>query len=263
MIILIDVGHGITPQYKLNDPGACGNNLIEANLNEIISNGVIDRLQNKYICEIIILPRGQLSDRTNYANKINADYLISFHCNSVTNINAGGWESHIYTNPSSKSIEYQKIIHNEVMSYLKNYNVIDRGMKKSNFHILRKSNMPAILLENLFVSSPNDAKLLKDNKFLDGLSNAICYGLVLALGLKLKNKMEENIEVKEVVKEINNINIINTKNSVNIIIDGQKLDIDNYIIDDHIYVPLKDICDTFQKEYKWDGGKREIIIIIK
>ena len=195
MIILVDIGHGITPQYKLNDPGACGNNLIEANLNEIISNEVIDRLQNKYICEIIVLPRGQLSDRTKYANKINADYLISFHCNSATNINASGWESHIYTNPSSKSIEYQKVIHNEVMSYLKNYNVIDRGMKKSNFHILRESNMPAILLENLFVSSSNDAKLLKDNKFLDRLSVSIVNGLVKCFNLQLK--VENNINNKE------------------------------------------------------------------
>ena len=200
MIILIDVGHGITPQYKLNDPGACGNNLIEANLNEIISNGVIDRLQNKYICEIIILPRGQLSDRTNYANKINADYLISFHCNSATNINASGWESHIYTNPSSKSIEYQKIIHNEVVSYLKNYNIIDRGMKKSNFHILRESNMPAILLENLFVSSSNNAKLLKDNKFLDGLADSIVNGLVKCFNLQLK--VTENLNTNNNKEEL-------------------------------------------------------------
>jgi len=258
MIILVDIGHGITSQYKLNDPGACGNNLIEADLNKIISNGVIDRLQNKYICEIIVLPRGQLSDRTNYANKINADYLISFHCNSATNINASGWESHIYTNPSSESIEYQKIIHNEVMNYLKNYNIIDRGMKKSNFHILRESNIPAILLENLFVSNVNDAKLLKDNKFLDGLSNSICYGLVLALGLKQK----DNKEVKELENIIqnNNINILNTKNSTGIVIDDNKVNIENYIINDHIYVPLKDICNTFQKEYKWDGESRIINI---
>ena len=200
MIILVDIGHGITPQYKLNDPGACGNNLIEANLNEIISNEVIDRLQNKYICEIIVLPRGQLSDRTKYANKINADYLISFHCNSATNINANGWESHIYTNPSSKSIEYQKVIHNEVMSYLKNYNVIDRGMKKSNFHILRESNMPAILLENLFVSSSNNAKLLKDNKFLDGLADSIVNGLVKCFNLQLK--VTENLNTNNNKEEL-------------------------------------------------------------
>jgi len=200
MIILVDIGHGITPQYKLNDPGACGNNLIEANLNEIISNEVIDRLQNKYICEIIVLPRGQLSDRTKYANKINADYLISFHCNSATNINASGWESHIYTNPSSKSIEYQKVIHNEVMSYLKNYNVIDRGMKKSNFHILRESNMPAILLENLFVSSSNNAKLLKDNKFLDGLADSIVNGLVKCFNLQLK--VTENLNTNNNKEEL-------------------------------------------------------------
>ena len=227
MIILVDIGHGITPQYKLNDPGACGNNLIEANLNEIISNEVIDRLQNKYICEIIVLPRGQLSDRTKYANKINADYLISFHCNSSTSILATGWESHIYTNPSSKSIEYQKIIHNEVVSYLKNYNIIDRGMKKSNFHILRESNMPAILLENLFVSSLNDAKLLKDDKFLNGLSVSITNGLGRALNLQLKvektnntnnnNKEENNMGLLDWQKNLgeNAIDVLSKKGIIN------------------------------------------------
>jgi len=255
MIILVDIGHGITPQYKLNDPGACGNNLIEANLNEIISNGVIKRLQNKYICEIIVLPRGKLSDRTNYANKINADYLISFHCNSATNINAGGWESHIYTNPSSKSIEYQKVIHNEVMSYLKNYNVIDRGMKKSNFHILRESNIPAILLENLFVSNVNDAKLLKDNKFLDGLSNSIANSLVKAFNLQLKEV--EKLNNKEIDE---NINILQTKNKANVKVNDKDVWVENYNIDGHIYMQVKDLCNMFGKTCTWDDKTKTISI---
>jgi len=255
-IICLDKGH--TGKLSGQDCGCVGNGLYESDLTDIIVEGITKRLQDKYDVNVKIVPRGSLNDRTNYANSINADYFLSVH------INAGGgfgFESHIYTSPSVLSVERQKIIHSEIMNYLKQFNIRDRGMKNSNFAVLRQTNMSSILLENLFIDNANDAKLLKDSKFLDGLSNAICYGLVLALGLKLKDNIETNKENNIKVIQNNNINILNTKNSVNIIIDEQKLNIDNYIIDDHIYVPLKDICDTFQKEYKWDGGKREIIII--
>ena len=256
-ILVLDKGH----VGANSDPGAIGFGLLESDITNIIVDNMVNILQQKYIVDVKVTPRSlNLTDRTNFSNNCNADYFLSVHINAA-NTQARGFESHIYTSPSNKSIEYQKIIHDEIYKYIKPFGSPDRGYKRSNFAMVRQTNCPAMLIECLFIDQIDDAKLLKDNKFLDGLSNAICYGLVLALGLKLKNKMEENIEVKEVVKEINNINIINTKNSVNIIIDGQKLDIDNYIIDDHIYVPLKDICDTFQKEYKWDGGKREINII--
>lgn len=258
----MDFGHGVNDILK--DPGACGNNLVEADLNEIIGNGVVKRLQNKYNVDVRIAPRGTLNVRTNYANSINADYFLSTHVNSAINTSAIGFESFIHNNASQKSLEIQNILHKEIMEYMKQYNVFDRGKKRANFAVLRQTKMPSSLIECLFISSPNDAKLLKDNKFLDGLSNAICYGLVLALNLKTKNievNKEETIEVDKDIQNNNNINILNTKNSVNILFDEQKIDIDNYIIDDHIYVPLKDICNTFQKEYKWNGENREINII--
>ena len=39
--------------------------------------------------------------------------------------------------------------------------VEDRGKKRANFHVLRESNMKAVLTENLFLSNASDAKLLK------------------------------------------------------------------------------------------------------
>jgi len=260
MILILDKGH--IGKLKGQDCGCVGNGLYESDLTDIIVEGIKKRLLNKYDVDVRIAPRGTLNDRTNYANSINADYFLSVHINSATS-KAYGFESFIHNNASQKSLDIQTILHKEIMEYMKQYNVFDRGKKRANFAVLRNSKCSACLIECLFISSPKDAELLKDNKFLDGLSNAICYGLVLSLGLKPKYIKEVKEEIIEVEKNIlnNNINILNTKNSVNIIINEQKLDIKNYIIDDHIYVPLKDICNTFQKEYKWDGEKREIKII--
>ena len=121
-----------------------------------------------------------LPSRTIIANQAKADYYCFIH------INAGGgtgWESYIYNGAvSEKSISAQDTIHNYVMSQIRPYGVRDRGMKRANFHILRETNMPAILLENLFTDTTFDLHLLQNKMFLDTLGNAIGEGLARALG---------------------------------------------------------------------------------
>ena len=253
IITLIDFGHGIND--KINDPGACGNNLIEANLNEIIGKGIVKELSN-YEVDVRIAPRGTLNDRTNYANSIKADYFLSVHINASTNTTtAYGFESFIHNNASQKSLDIQNILHTEIMKYMKQYNVFDRGKKRANFAVLRNSNMPACLIENLFISHVNDAKLLKDDKFIDGLAKSISNGLALGLGLKKKV-----VDKKEDKEDNTNINILNTKDSVKVKVNDIDAYVENYIINDHIYFSVKDFCNMFGKEYKWNGEKREISI---
>lgn len=58
------------------------------------------------------------------------------------------------------SIRFQRTyyVHAEV---LKVVNFSDRGQKTANFHVLRKSNIPALLTENGFIDNINDANKLK------------------------------------------------------------------------------------------------------
>ena len=253
IITLIDFGHGIND--KINDPGACGNNLIEANLNEIIGKGIVKELSN-YEVDVRIAPRGTLNDRTNYANSIKADYFLSVHINASTNTTtATGFESFIHNNASQKSLDIQNILHAEIMKYMKLYNVFDRGKKRANFAVLRNSKCSACLIECLFISHVNDAKLLKDDKFLNGLAKSISNGLVLGLGLKKKV-----VDKKEEIKDNTNINILNTKDSVRVKINDKDAYVENYIINDHIYFSVKDFCNMFGKTYQWNGETREISI---
>jgi len=256
-IICLDKGH----KGKLlgQDCGAVGNGLYESDLTDIIVEGIVNHLKNNYEVDVRIAPRGTLTDRTNYANSIKADYFLSIHINSAVNTNAFGFESFIHNNASQKSLDIQNILHAEIMKYMKQYNVFDRGKKRANFAVLRNSKCSACLIENLFISNVNDAKLLKDDNFLNGLSKSISNGLVLGLGLK-KKVVDKKEEIKEEIKDNTYINILNTKDSVKVKINDENVYVENYIINDHIYFSVKDFCNMFGKEYKWDGEKREISI---
>jgi N-acetylmuramoyl-L-alanine amidase len=125
-----------------------------------------------------------LSERVALANSKNADYFCSIH------INAGGgtgWESYIYDGSvSQKTINCRETIHNHVISVIcPKYGVQNRGKKRANFYVLRETNMPAVLLENLFIDSV-DLKLLTNSRFIQDLSNAIGEGIAKALDLPTK-----------------------------------------------------------------------------
>ena len=220
-IICLDKGH----KGKLlgQDCGCVGNGLYESDLTENIGNAISIHLKNNYDVDVRIAPRGTLTDRTNFANSINADYFLSVHINSATS-KATGFESFVHNNASQKSLDIQNILHTEIMEYMKKYNVFDRGKKRANFAVLRNSKCNACLIECLFISNENDAKLLKDSNFLNGLSNNITYGLVKALNLQLK--VTEKIKNEEINEDmalldwqkklgINAIDILSKKGIIN------------------------------------------------
>jgi len=242
MKIVIDKGH-----IGLNsDCGAVGNGLYESDLTNKLGDLTKSKL-DKYIVDVKFAPRGTLTDRTNYANSINADYFLSLHINASNNNTARGWETFVHNNASQNSIKYQKIIHTEIMSYLKQFNIIDRGMKKANFAVLRNSKMPACLIENLFISNINDAKLLKDDKFLDGLADSISKGIVKCFNLQLKENKEDNKQ-----EDIDD--------SIKFKYNNQLVNLDYVNVDNKVYVYIRDVCDLFNKNINWDGNTRIISI---
>lgn len=135
----------------------------------------------------------ELSERAAIANKTKADFFLSVH------INAGGgtgFESYIYNGQvSSATIAYQNVIHLEIMKAIGN--VTDRGKKRANYAVLRLTNMPAILTENLFIDNPNDAAKLKSDQFLQQVAYGHVIGLEKAFGLKKKAKQREQSQTQQ------------------------------------------------------------------
>lgn len=197
--IFIDAGHGGS------DPGAVGNGLKEKDLTLKIAKKIRDKLQQYQNVQVKLSREGDqtlsLKQRTDMANAWGADYLISVH------INAGGgtgFESYIYNGSYSGKAETDRkrgIIHDEIMKQIAG--VRDRGKKQANFHMVRESKMAAMLTENLFIDNANDAKLLKQDAFLDKIARGHVNGLVKVFGLKKKAEPKQ-----EQLKPSNNVYVV-------------------------------------------------------
>ena len=181
--IFIDPGHGGA------DPGAIGNGLQEKNVVLDISKRIEQKLQAYKNVEIMQTRTDDtfisLGERTNRANKWGADCFLSIHLNSATSDLARGFETYVYNGSiSPATIAYQNLIHEEVLKKIGKTISSDRGKKKANFAVLRESHMKACLGENLFVSNSSDANLLKQDSFLDMLSQGYVNGLERFFGLE-------------------------------------------------------------------------------
>ena len=178
--IFIDAGHGGT------DPGAVGNGLQEKNLTLQIATRIKDILLAEYNNVSVLMSRTgdqtlTLTQRTNAANNWLADFLLSVH------INAGGgtgYEDFVYPGVGAPTTTYQNTIHAEI---LKLVDYTDRGKKQENFHMLRESNMPALLTENGFIDNTNDATKLKTASFIESLARGHVNGIALCFNLPKKS----------------------------------------------------------------------------
>lgn len=179
--VYVDPGHGG------NDPGAAGNGLQEKNVTLAIATRVKNMLVNDYSNVTVRMSRTgdqtvSLAQRTNDANNWGADYFLSIH------INAGGgtgYEDYIHSSLADSSVTagLRNTVHAEIV---KVNELRNRGKKKANFHVLRESNMPAILTENGFIDHASDASLMKQNSWLDKVARGHVNGLEKALGLNKK-----------------------------------------------------------------------------
>src|SRR5699024_617371 len=127
---------------------SCGNDLLEKDITLKIALSVRDELKN-YEDVSVKLSRTtdktvSLSERTNEANQWGAEYFLSIHLNVGK---GAGFESYIHSSllASSKTAKRLTTLHDEIM---KTTQLKDRGKKAANFHVLRETQMSAVLTEN-------------------------------------------------------------------------------------------------------------------
>lgn len=181
--IVIDSGHGG------KDPGAVGNGLKEKEIVLSLSKSIKSYLESNYTGHEIKLTRTtdvfiELSERSNIANRFDADVFISNH------VNAGGgtgYESFIYTKPSTGSIKLQEAVNKDAIATAKKYDLGVHGTanKRGNLSVVRQTKMPAVLTEIAFIDS-KDASLLKKDAFLKDMAEAYARGIANYLDLPSK-----------------------------------------------------------------------------
>lgn len=116
--------------------------------------------------------------RVNDANSWGADYFISLHTNAAVQASATGSEAFVFSKPSVAADLASDIL--EQMSLytgLRNRGVFAR----TNLYVLRRTAMPAVLLELGFITNPNDAELMSEQPEL--FARGIYEGMLDYFGL--------------------------------------------------------------------------------
>lgn len=185
--VMFDYGHGGS------DSGAGGHGKYEKNIVFELGRLTKKDIEKRYQVKVYETRTNDvyrsLSYRSNLANQKKVDYFVSFH-NNAFNGQAKGFETFIHTplSNTSKTSKMRNEVHNEIMKFLKKHDIVDRGKKKANFHVIRETRMSAILIEYLFIDNAKENKLLSDKKFLQGLATATATGIAKAMGLKKKTQ---------------------------------------------------------------------------
>ena len=118
-----------------------------------------------------------LAARVNDANAWDADYFISIHTNASENPDATGTEAFAYSSPS-RAFSLARDIVNSISSAT---GLRNRGAKvRPGLYVLRRTDMPAVLVELGFISNPADAALMDTRP--DLFARGIYDGIVAYLG---------------------------------------------------------------------------------
>ena len=113
-----------------------------------------------------------LAYRANSANEWGADYFISIHANSSSNTAASGSEAYVYAAESKAAALAEKILE----GLHETTELADRGVfVNKSLYVLRRTRMPAVLVELGYVSNIYDAELMvtRPDLFADGIYQGI------------------------------------------------------------------------------------------
>jgi N-acetylmuramoyl-L-alanine amidase len=172
VVVVIDPGHGGV------DPGAVGiGGLQEKQVIFPISLRVREILESQGVT--VVMTRSDdrtldLQPRVDIAERANANLFVSIHANaiSMSRPDVNGIESY-YASEAGRRLA--ATIH---ASMLAATGMNDRGVRQANFFVIRRTSMPATLLEIGFVTGAQDAPRLRDPAWRETMANAIARGIL-------------------------------------------------------------------------------------
>ena len=192
MKVLIDNGHGSNTPGKCSPDGrlreyAYTREIAERLVMELRKNGID---AERIVKEEIDVP---LAERCRRANEYKASeaILVSIHCNAAGNgsdwMSARGWEAWTSVG-KTKADKLATCLYEDAENCLPGMNM-RKDMadgdpdKESQFYILRHTNCPAVLTENLFQDNREDVEFLLSESGKRAIVSLHVWGIMKYLGL--------------------------------------------------------------------------------
>ncbi len=203
--VVLDAGHGG------RDKGAVGPYEVEKNFALDVARRVRDELKAAGVN--VYMTRNsdkfiELFHRAALANKQKDAIFVSIHFNSAANRAAQGFEIFCITPRGAPSTEYENLLvrdmvqehgnEAEVQSFVLataiyhamhgRSQMMDRGVKRSRFAVLRLTKIPAVLVEGGFLSNPVDARRIASPEWRTRYSKSIAEGILAYIKLADERK---------------------------------------------------------------------------
>lgn len=133
-----------------------------------------------------------LSKRSDVANKWKSRVHIDIHYNTLgsTWSSAEGIETFVYKTKPKEALILAANVQTELIRATGRKN---RGVKYADFHMLRETDMTAILVECGFMSHKEEASLMKQESYQKKCAKAIADGLAKTYKLKKKEETKKKV----------------------------------------------------------------------
>lgn len=194
--IVLDAGHGYNTLGKRCLKSIDPNQTREWYLNARICEKVKSYLADYEGYEILRVDDTtgkkdiSLDTRVTNANKFNANIYISIHHNAGINGGSGGGVvAYTYTTVDAATKGWQTDLYNEIIKNTGLKGNRSVPLNTATFYVLRKTKMPAVLLECGFMDSTVDTPIILTEEFADKTAKAIADVIVKKGGLT-KKKLE-------------------------------------------------------------------------
>jgi N-acetylmuramoyl-L-alanine amidase len=166
--IVVDAGHGG------KDPGARGRSLLEKNINLDVAKRTVTRLAQMDALPVLTRDTDnfvELYDRPRLTNALKADLFVSIHCNAYRWDVGSGTQTY-YCTPQSKCLAVA--LQDALWPALA---VKDGGVHQARFCVVRETQIPAVLVELLFIDNKVEEGLLAKAETRQQAAAGICEGL--------------------------------------------------------------------------------------
>lgn len=178
--IALGAGHGIKTAGKRIPASLDPNETREWQLNDRIADKVEEKLKAFSGYELLRLDDSDdgeddvaLSARTNAADAWGADFYLSIHHNAGINGGTGGGiVSYSYPN-NVGGADWSEALYAALIDATGLKGNRWDGTQTANFHVLRESNAPAVLLELGFMDSKTDVPVILTEQFAEQCAEAI------------------------------------------------------------------------------------------
>ncbi len=184
-LIAVDAGHGGIDKGTQSD--ILGPMIYEKNITIAIAKILMELLVSNGYRVLMIRESDENIDRIDrieFANEKNASLYISIHCDLFTDASVSGTTT--YYSPDNTSIlgslthtDFASCVHTKLME---NVSFFNRGLRQvSDLAVLRRAQMPSVLIEPGFMSNYSDILKLIDPAVMESIAQGIFEGITDSL----------------------------------------------------------------------------------